>query len=68
VRARQQWDHRVPDGRRDCSITEQKQRGRARLAVLHDVHITIVKPNEPAVSARIAGHVLCHCAISCHLP
>jgi hypothetical protein len=32
------------------------------------VHVTIVKPHEPVTSARIAGQVLCHCAISCHLP
>ena len=47
---------------------DQQHGGRARRAVLHDVHVTIVKPHEPAVSARIAGHVLFHCAVSCHLP
>ena len=39
-------------------------RGRARPAVLHHMHVTIVKPHEPVVSVRIAGHVLCHCAVS----
>jgi len=37
---------------------DQQQGGRARLAVLRDVHVTIVKPNEPAASVRITGHVL----------
>ena len=36
------------------------KRGRARPAVLHDVHVTIVKPHEPVVSVRIAGHGLRH--------
>ena len=43
---------------------DQQHGGRARLAVLHHVHVTIVKPHEPVVSVRIAGHVLCHCAVS----
>ena len=38
--------------------------GPARPAVLHDMHVTIVKPHEPAASVQIAGHVLCHCAVS----
>jgi hypothetical protein len=46
---------------------DQQHCGRTRLAVLHDVHVTFVKLYEPVLSARIAGHVLCHCAISCHL-
>jgi len=47
---------------------DQQHGGRTRLAVLHHVQVTIVKPDEPAASDRIAGRVLCHCAISCHLP
>jgi hypothetical protein len=39
---------------------DQQQSGRAWLAVLHDVHVTIVKPNESVVSVRLAGHVLRH--------
>ena len=46
---------------------DQQQGGRARLAVLHDVHVTIVKPHEPVASVRIAGQVLSHCAASCRL-
>jgi hypothetical protein len=46
---------------------DQQQGGRARLAVLHDAHVTIVKPHEPVASTRVAGHVLCHCAAFCHL-
>jgi hypothetical protein len=42
----------------------QQQRGRTRLAVRHDVHVTLVKPHEPVVSVRIAGHVLRHCEMS----
>jgi hypothetical protein len=30
------------------------------------MHVTIDKTNEPTVSARIAGHVLCHRNASCH--
>jgi hypothetical protein len=41
---------------------DQQQGGRVRLAVLHDVHVAIVKPHESALSIWIAGHVLCHCA------
>jgi hypothetical protein len=37
---------------------DQQQRGRVRLAVRDDVHVAIVKMNEPAVSVRIDGHVL----------
>jgi hypothetical protein len=39
---------------------EQQHGGRARLAVLHEVHVTIVKPNETAAGIRIAGHVPRH--------
>jgi hypothetical protein len=35
--------------------------------VLHDVHVTIVKPHEPVVGAQVAGHVLCQRAASCHV-
>jgi len=52
----------------DRRAVDQQQGGHARFAVLHDVHVTIVKPHEPVLSVRIAGHVLCHCAVSCHLP
>jgi hypothetical protein len=30
------------------------------------MHVTLDKPHEPAVSVRIAGHVLCHRTASCH--
>ena len=58
----------VPPGRRSPGTVDQQQLGRARLVVLHDVHVTIVNPHEPAAGAPIAGHVLYHCAISRHLP
>jgi len=47
---------------------DQQRGGRARPAVLRDVQVTIVEPDEPAASDRIAGQVICHCAISGHLP
>jgi hypothetical protein len=43
----------------DRSILDQQQGRRARLAVLHDALVTIVKPHDPVASVRIAGHVLC---------
>ena len=46
---------------------DHQQARRARRAVLHDVHVTIVQPYEPVTSARTAGHLLWHCAVSCHL-
>jgi len=66
--ARQGRDHRVPPGRRAHGAVDQQQGGRCWLAVLRDMHVTIVKPHEPVLSSRVAGHVLCHCAVSCHLP
>ena len=42
---------------------DQQQGGRARLAVLHDVHVTIVKPNEP-VRQRPDRRA---CALSCEM-
>ena len=38
VGTRQPRDHRVPPGRRGRGAVDQQQGGRARLAVLHDVH------------------------------
>jgi hypothetical protein len=32
----------------------QQHGGRAGRAVLHDVHVTIVKPHEPVVCVRVA--------------
>jgi hypothetical protein len=43
---------------------DQQHGGRARLAVLHHVHHAIVKLHQPVFGARIAGYVLCHCAVS----
>ena len=45
---------------------DQQQGGCARLAVLRDVHVTIVNPHEPVPSVHIAGRVLRHRAVSCH--
>ena len=67
VRTRQDPDHRVPPGHRGRGAVNQQQAWRTRPAVLHHVHVTIVKRHEPVTSARIAGHMLRHSGISCHL-
>src|SRR5262249_2916329 len=51
---------------RGPGAVDQQHGGRAGSAVLHDVDDTIVKPHEPVVCVWGAGHVLCHCAVSCH--
>ena len=66
--ARQGRDDRVPPGRRARGAVDQQQGGRTRPAALHHMHVTVGKPHEPAVSAWIAGHVLCHRTASCRRP